>query len=783
MRARSTTRLLAALATTLPGALALPLGAASAAPLPNKLLLSSHFGREVDRSSGANVCTVASKDECQPGRESGEADGFAAPKSVAVDNDPASAGYGHVYVADTANHRIQELTADGRFLAMFGGEVNRKGGDVCTAAEEGECQAGVEGQSPGQFGLVDSVAVDPASGEVYVADTFFGRVNEELQIAQRVQAFTTAGQFLFEIGKEVNQTTKGNVCAAGEACAGAALQTFQAAEANTEVGAFSFEGEAGNLLAVGGPEDLLYVGDHARVQRFHAASGQPAGSPISLSELSPTGRATGVAVDSSGDIFVSDSEAPGVHEYDAAGALQPLVIDPTSSGVRGVAIDPHGRLGIIDREGGTHGALYSAAGAKISEFAPPQGEMPGSKGLAFAASGDAYVAEEVGNEVEAYAAVVFPETRTCAPSEVTGTSARLCGEVNPDGVRAAGFFQYGPGSSLGFLTPSVFEGQGEAFEPVSYQLNGLEPNQSYQYRVAAEAEVGGERVRGHGEALAFETLVVPPQIAGQPSTSFVTSQSALLNAALNPEHAATRYRFEYGPCPSLAGCAAVQSTPEATSSAYGTIPAIAEVSGLAPATTYSFRLVADNKVEKGGTTVGGQAIGPEGSFTTAPPTAPSAETGPYSAVTATGAVISGVVRPNGLPATYAFEVGVYEGASTQYGVVFSASAGSARGPVDVSFALAGLQPGTVYAYRIAVSSGYIQNETNTIEGSPVTFTTAGLPSVLAPPALLAQLATPNVEFPAVSKPPTKAKKKHRTIRRRHRKGRAHKRKARHRRGR
>jgi hypothetical protein len=120
-------------------------------------------------------------------------------------------------------------------------------------------------------------------------------------------------------------------------------------------------------------------------------------------------------------------------------------------------------------------------------------------------------------------------------------------------------------------------------------------------------------------------------------------------------------------------------------------------------------------------------------------------TGGSSAVTATSAVVSGSVDSDGQPATYTFEVGVYNGASTQYGVVFSGQVASSTLPVLKTLPLTGLQPGVTYAYKVTIASGY-----GAMEGEPVTFTTAGLPSVLVSPTPLALLAVPDVAFPVTT---------------------------------
>ena len=102
---------------------------------------------------------------------------------------------------------------------------------------------------------------------------------------------------------------------------------------------------------------------------------------------------------------------------------------------------------------------------------------------------------------------------------------------------------------------------------------------------------------------------------------------------------------------------------------------------------------------------------------------------------------------------YAFELGVYNGASTRYGVVFSGAAGDSTTSVPESLGLTGLQPGTTYAYRVVLKSGYGEST-----GQTVVFTTEGLPSVLAVPAPLAQLAVPAIAFPGETKAGTTTKK-------------------------
>jgi phosphodiesterase/alkaline phosphatase D-like protein len=340
-------------------------------------------------------------------------------------------------------------------------------------------------------------------------------------------------------------------------------------------------------------------------------------------------------------------------------------------------------------------------------------------------------------------------------SEVQAMTATFNGSLEPNGTDVRYFFEYGPVGSFGSVTESADAGSATEDKSVSVAVSGLVPHQVYNVRLVAENTFG----RTTGESSYFITPIIPPQIPGTPSVSFVGSQSAVLNTSLNPEHTFTRYHYEYGPCPTLVGCATVQSTGDETSSVYGLTGASQEISGLAPQTTYSYRLVASNEFEEEGKAIGGKATGTEGVFTTASAPAPSAETGGFGAVYQTSAIITGIVNPEGVPASYAFELGVYNGASTQYAVVSSGSAGSSAVPVEEALQLTGLQPGTTYAYRIAVSSGYIDNESHTLQGATVTFGTGGSPSVLVLPPVLAQLPIPNIAFPKKASTPKKKKVK------------------------
>jgi hypothetical protein len=145
----------------------------------------------------------------------------------------------------------------------------------------------------------------------------------------------------------------------------------------------------------------------------------------------------------------------------------------------------------------------------------------------------------------------------------------------------------------------------------------------------------------------------------------------------------------------------------------------AAITGLAPATTYHFQVVAWNN--------DGTVYGADRSFTTLP-LLPLATTAAATAIDQTTATLNGDVNPNGGATTYHFDFGP----TTAYGSRWPAAdapAGSDSLSHSLLQVLTGLLPGTTYHFRAVAT-----NASGATLGADQQFTTAGTPPPPTAPA-------------------------------------------------
>jgi phosphodiesterase/alkaline phosphatase D-like protein len=186
-----------------------------------------------------------------------------------------------------------------------------------------------------------------------------------------------------------------------------------------------------------------------------------------------------------------------------------------------------------------------------------------------------------------------PAVSTNAATAVTRTSATLNAHVNAHSSQTTYWFEYGTGTDFGQVTSFQSGGSGNASNAVSAAVSGLSPQTKYYFRINAQNQYGTV----NGATQSFTTSgpatanapVVTTQVA-----SPVATTTATLRGTVNPSGTQTTYWFEYS-TDSLLGSVLVKTTPHKSAGANATTDSIsADVSGLAPATTYYYRTVAQN---------------------------------------------------------------------------------------------------------------------------------------------------------------------------------------------
>jgi DNA-binding beta-propeller fold protein YncE len=284
---------------------------------------------------------------------SGSATGpFSSPHGI------ATSPSGFVYVADSGNNRIQQFTADGRFVTAWG-----------TA---GNCDT--QQAPPGAFCDPWGVAVGP-DGSVYVADTW----------AHRIQKFTADGEFVTQWG------------------------SFGQYGVDDPTGGGFFYGPRSVVI---GPDGAVYVSDtgNKRVQVFDANGAflrQWGGAGTAPGQLDEP---VGLAVGPGSLIYVADTwnrriqalspdgtprrEWPVVAWESQDAESKPFLAADAEGQI--YATDPdHDRVLVFDAEGN---ALYSfgQAGSDNASFGRPSG-------LAVGAGGLLYVTDAANNRVMVFA--------------------------------------------------------------------------------------------------------------------------------------------------------------------------------------------------------------------------------------------------------------------------------------------------------------------------------------------------------------------------------------------
>lgn len=400
----------------------------------------------------------------------------------------------------------------------------------------------------------------------------------------------------------------------------------------------------------GGPQegDIYAVEQNGNVIQFDPSGARTAQAPISAANVPNEGAPqpdklppvvnnggfspSGLAVASNGDVYVADASNNVVDVFEPGGAFVSQLGRGHLAGLSQIALDPNNTLYVAEGPGVVEFEPLEAGGYKFTSMGPfgadgvavdTEGnvfadEVPGYSGIFITefhasvgienfgfgviegganlavndANGSVYLVDA--GKVRVFERTVAPNPPTIVAPTIAATSSAalaptetaLNAQINPGSGATVYRFQYGITSSYGFSTPiSESIGSDDSDHAVVSDISGLSPATTYHYRAVAINFAGTT----HGPDQTF-TTPNEPEVSGA-SASNISPNSVTLRAEVNPEFAATTYQFQFGTSTSYGS-----STPESASvGADHVAHAVSiNISGLAAATTYHFRIVATN---------------------------------------------------------------------------------------------------------------------------------------------------------------------------------------------
>jgi hypothetical protein len=601
--------------------------------------ISTSVGIAVDNSSGVSAgdvyvaeleggATLHKFDAAGTELEKISGSGFSSgggPWAVGVD---AVTGDVYASIEDPAPGFVDKFDAEGHEVALPAGAFQPPEAEVGAMAKTYEPSGVAVDNSCYWLHLTEPAckAADPSNGDVYVADR---------NIANSVvYKFTAEGAYLGKLG-----------------------------------GPSELAGAQGPGTITVDSNGDVYVANYTTVRGY-----DPSGNPLKFATeniLDENGAQSVASDPSTGNIFVYQSSNGRIQEFNSAGDSLGEIAMPEPLDVYGLAVSASTHDVYVSNIGPGEVFMFeygeppatpiTEAGEVVGHTAVLKGELRGGESAYYftyntgasctgAGSKETPVIEEeagipvtgtkkVHAEVQTLAGATeykfcivakdkfgptfggpMPvEVRGEAPTEVVTksvssvntTSAQLNGAFNPGGG-AEYYFEYGLepcATAKTACTKTTVKGPVDSFtqQPAAETITGLQAGETYYYRLVAtnsDAPVGG--VRGNEETFIPESSIRTR--TEEPED--VTETSAYLVGLLNPNGSATYY-FEYGTTPcteTTCGTKTPQQGP--VKGENWKVVKSADLTGLAPGTTYYYRVVATS-----GT---GTAVAEEKKFTTAP---------------------------------------------------------------------------------------------------------------------------------------------------------------------
>ena len=298
-----------------------------------------------------------------------------------------------------------------------------------------------------------------------------------------------------------------------------------------------------------------------------------------------------------------------------------------------------------------------------------------------------------------FTTTVPPDVVTGTATAITASAATLNGTVDANSRDTTFYFEYGTSTSYGTKTTAKSAGSAASAQSESVAVSGLQTGHTYHFRIVASSDAGTST----GKDSSFTTSSAPTVVTADATS--VNPTSATLQGSVTPNGLSTTRWFEYGTTPSYGTKTSSASAGSGSSAG----PVSSTVKNLKVATTYHFRLVAQNS--------SGKTYGADKTFSTVG--APSAQTGAAQGVGSDTGALTGTLDTKGRSTTWWFDYGT----STQVRQVDLVEERGLQGGRcrRSSSTLTGLTPATTYHYRLVAKS-----DAGKTYAADATFTTTGV---------------------------------------------------------
>jgi hypothetical protein len=333
------------------------------------------------------------------------------------------------------------------------------------------------------------------------------------------------------------------------------------------------------------PSGNVYVSLYGPIDKF-----TPKANPVTDSDLvaslAGTDESCNIAADSAGNVFAARWPGGPITRFPALQFGSTASGSLVDGGGSSLAIDPLDDDVYVNERGrvsqfGPHGEPFSTPLGTFGEAG--EGAITSSEGIAVdGTSGEIYVPDGHGHLSVFGAGVFAPTVLTGQSPSQTGHTAVVQGSVNPEGTPIGECkFEYGTDSSYGASVPcSANPGSGESPVSVSAELTGLKSGTLYHYRLIATNSAGEEV--GNDQSLTTAQVVVTGE------ASSIAEESASLTGTVNPEgFNVTACSFQYGPTTAYGNSTPCLSLPGAGNEPVAVTGTLANLN---PNSKYHYRL-------------------------------------------------------------------------------------------------------------------------------------------------------------------------------------------------